>query len=117
MAIKIQPGPDRFDLRAGPFIREWIWIFECGPNGSGLHIDTGSGGGGGVGGGDNLTQWSLQETRDFLMIWAELDSTFMEIKRNKILWEIIAIKMREKGYNINPSQCKGKNLITGYKVW
>ncbi|KAI5660424.1 hypothetical protein M9H77_29217 [Catharanthus roseus] len=88
---------------------------------SGLHIDTGGSrgsGGGGVGAGDNLTHWSIQETRDFLMIRAELDPSFMEIKRNKILWEIIAIKMREKGYNRSPNQCKWKwkNLTIRYKI-
>lgn len=30
--------------------------------------------------GDRFPQWSVQETRDFLMIRAELDPTFMETK-------------------------------------
>ncbi|KAL3531684.1 hypothetical protein ACH5RR_005205 [Cinchona calisaya] len=81
---------------------------------SSVHIDTG--GGGGVGG-DRFPQWSIQETRDFLMIRAELDPTFMETKRNKLLWEVIATKMREKGYNRSAEQCKckWKNLVTRYK--
>ncbi|KAI5663429.1 hypothetical protein M9H77_22752 [Catharanthus roseus] len=88
---------------------------------SSLHIDTGGGGGssggGGVGGGDRFPQWSIQETRDFLMIRAELDPTFMETKRNKLLWEVTATKMREKGYNRSAEQCKckWKNLVTRYK--
>lgn len=92
---------------------------------SGLHsIDTGGSGsgGGGVGvgsGGDRFPQWSIQETRDFLMIRAELDPTFMETKRNKLLWEVIATRMREKGYNRSAEQCKckWKNLVTRYKVF
>lgn len=52
------------------------------------------------------------------MIRAELDQTFMETKRNKLLWEVIATKMKEKGYNRSPEQCKckWKNLVTRYKV-
>ncbi|KAH7845054.1 hypothetical protein Vadar_034685 [Vaccinium darrowii] len=67
--------------------------------------------------GDRFPQWSVQETRDFLMIRAELDPTFMETKRNKLLWEVIATKMKEKGYNRSAEQCKckWKNLVTRYK--
>ncbi|XP_024982177.1 trihelix transcription factor GT-3b-like [Cynara cardunculus var. scolymus] len=78
----------------------------------------GSGGGGGGGGGsDRFPQWSVQETRDFLMIRAELDPTFMETKRNKLLWEVISTKMKERGYNRSAEQCKckWKNLVTRYK--
>ncbi|KAL8102184.1 trihelix transcription factor GT-3b [Apium graveolens] len=73
-----------------------------------LNIDTG---------GDRFPQWSMQETRDFLMVRAELDPTFMETKRNKLLWELIASKMKEKGYNRSAEQCKckWKNLVTRYK--
>ncbi|KAF6165658.1 hypothetical protein GIB67_024466 [Kingdonia uniflora] len=38
-------------------------------------------------GGDRIPQWSLQETKEFLMIRADLDQAFMETKRNKALWE------------------------------
>ncbi|CAL5351502.1 hypothetical protein CsSME_00038869 [Camellia sinensis var. sinensis] len=67
--------------------------------------------------GDRFPQWSIQETRDFLTIRAELDPTFMETKRNKLLWEVIATKMKEKGYNRSAEQCKckWKNLVTRYK--
>ncbi|KAF3449529.1 hypothetical protein FNV43_RR10258 [Rhamnella rubrinervis] len=67
--------------------------------------------------GDRFPQWSIQETKELLMIRAELDRTFMETKRNKLLWEVIATKMKEKGYNRSPEQCKckWKNLVTRYK--
>lgn len=79
-----------------------------------VSVDTG---GGGAGGGDRFPQWSIQETRDFLMIRAELDPTFMETKRNKLLWEVISTKMKERGYNRSADQCKckWKNLVTRYK--
>ncbi|XP_074364923.1 trihelix transcription factor GT-3b-like [Apium graveolens] len=68
-------------------------------------------------GGDRFPQWSIQETRDFLMIRAEFDQKFMETKRNKLLWELISSKMKELGYNRSPDQCKckWKNLVTRYK--
>ncbi|KAI3677530.1 hypothetical protein L6452_36794 [Arctium lappa] len=83
-----------------------------------VSVDSGGGsGGGGVGGSDRFPQWSVQETRDFLMIRAELDPTFMETKRNKLLWEVISTKMKERGYNRSAEQCKckWKNLVTRYK--
>ncbi|KAE9447652.1 hypothetical protein C3L33_20450, partial [Rhododendron williamsianum] len=62
-------------------------------------------------------QWSIQETRDFLVIRAELDQTFIETKRNKVLWEVVATKMKDRGYNRSTEQCKSKwkNLVTRYK--
>ncbi|KAL7248559.1 hypothetical protein ACSBR2_003320 [Camellia fascicularis] len=68
--------------------------------------------------GDRFPHWSIQETRDLLMIRAELDPTFMETKRNKLLWDVIATKMNEKGYNRSTEQCKNKwkNLVTRYKA-
>ncbi|KAI3771351.1 hypothetical protein L6452_02514 [Arctium lappa] len=78
----------------------------------GIDPSTGSGGSS-----DRLPQWSVQETRDLLMIRAELDPTFMETKRNKLLWEVISTKMKETGYNRSAEQCKAKwkNLVTRYK--
>ncbi|GMY25511.1 trihelix transcription factor GT-3b-like [Fagus crenata] len=66
---------------------------------------------------DRFPQWSVQETKEFLMIRAELDRNFMETKRNKVLWEVIATRMKEKGYNRSAEQCKckWKNLVTRYK--
>ncbi|XP_061348841.1 trihelix transcription factor GT-3b-like [Gastrolobium bilobum] len=66
---------------------------------------------------DKFPQWSIQETKEFLMIRAELDQTFMETKRNKQLWEVISNRMKEKGYHRSSEQCKckWKNLATRYK--
>ncbi|KAM7271967.1 hypothetical protein ACFE04_031181 [Oxalis oulophora] len=66
---------------------------------------------------DRFPQWSYQETKEFLMIRSEFDQTFMETKRNKLLWEAIATRMKEKGYNRSNEQCKckWKNLVTRYK--
>ncbi|ESR42645.1 hypothetical protein CICLE_v10012342mg [Citrus x clementina] len=66
---------------------------------------------------DRFPQWSVQETKEFLVIRAELDRSFMETKRNKLLWEVISTRMREKGYNRSAEQCKckWKNLVTRYK--
>lgn len=67
--------------------------------------------------GDRFPQWSIQETKEFLIIRAELDRAFMETKRNKLLWETISTKMREKGFHRSAEQCKckWKNLVTRYK--
>jgi hypothetical protein len=67
---------------------------------------------------DRFPQWSIQETKEFLMIRSELDQTFMETKRNKQLWEVISNNMKEKGYHRSAEQCKckWKNLVTRYKV-
>ncbi|KAK7286913.1 hypothetical protein RJT34_22269 [Clitoria ternatea] len=66
---------------------------------------------------DRFPQWSIQETKEFLTIRAELDQTFMETKRNKQLWEVISNQMKEKGYHRSAEQCKckWKNLVTRYK--
>ncbi|PWA47275.1 Myb-like domain-containing protein [Artemisia annua] len=81
-----------------------------------MSVSVDSGGGAGAGA-DRFPQWSVQETREFLMIRAELDPTFMETKRNKVLWEVISTKMKERGYNRSGEQCKckWKNLVTRYK--
>ncbi|OVA02706.1 Myb-like domain [Macleaya cordata] len=67
--------------------------------------------------GDRVPQWSFQETKEFLAIRAELDQTFMETKRNKLLWEVISTKMKEKGFlrSADQCKCKWKNLVTRYK--
>ncbi|KAJ0626046.1 putative transcription factor MYB family [Helianthus annuus] len=82
------------------------------------HISEGGDTSGGCGSGvDRFPQWSIQETRDLLMIRAELDSTFMESKDKKLLWEFISTKMKERGYNRSVEQCKSKwkTLVTCYK--
>ncbi|RYR16086.1 hypothetical protein Ahy_B04g073055 isoform C [Arachis hypogaea] len=70
-----------------------------------------------VTGDSRFPQWSIQETKEFLMIRAELDQTFMETKRNKQLWEVISNTMKEKGFHRSAEQCKckWKNLVTRYK--
>ncbi|XP_045833801.1 trihelix transcription factor GT-3b-like [Trifolium pratense] len=66
---------------------------------------------------DRFPQWSIQETKEFLTIRAELDQTFMETKRNKQLWDVISNHLKEKGYHRSAEQCKckWKNLVTRYK--
>ncbi|CAN0927915.1 Trihelix transcription factor GT-3a, partial [Linum grandiflorum] len=68
-------------------------------------------------GDSRFPQWSIQETKEFLAIRSELDRTFMETKRNKLLWEVISSKMKDKGFLRSPEQCKckWKNLVTRYK--
>lgn len=72
----------------------------------------------GGGGGERIPQWSIEETKELLGIREELDQTFMETKRNKLLWEVVAAKMADKGFVRSPEQCKSKwkNLVTRYKV-
>ncbi|KAF5749122.1 trihelix transcription factor GT-3b-like [Tripterygium wilfordii] len=62
-------------------------------------------------------QWGQQETRYLIGIRAELESDFKAVKRNKALWEIVSSKMRERGYQRTPDQCKckWKNLVNRYK--
>ncbi|EOA21092.1 hypothetical protein CARUB_v10001432mg [Capsella rubella] len=76
------------------------------------------GGGGGGGGGERIPQWSIEETKELLGIREELDQTFMETKRNKLLWEVVAAKMADKGFVRSAEQCKSKwkNLVTRYKA-
>ncbi|KAB1216225.1 Trihelix transcription factor GT-3b [Morella rubra] len=75
-------------------------------------------------------QWSQQETREFIGIWAEVEmemdlgttntNTFNNSKRTKTttLWEVVSTRMREKGYKRTPEQCKckWKNLLSRYKL-
>lgn len=67
---------------------------------------------------ERLTQWSFQETKDFIAIRSDLEKDFTHAKRNKTLWEAIASKMKERGYHRSGEQCKlkWKNLYNRYKV-
>uniref|UniRef100_A0A1J3DUL4 Trihelix transcription factor GT-3b n=1 Tax=Noccaea caerulescens TaxID=107243 RepID=A0A1J3DUL4_NOCCA len=67
--------------------------------------------------GDRFPQWSIEETKELIAIRGELDQTFMETKRNKLLWEVISSKMRDKSFLRSPEQCKckWKNLVTRFK--
>lgn len=75
---------------------------------------SGAGSGGGGGGG----QWGQEETRELILIRGELERDFTTAKRNKTLWEIVSARMRDRGYNRTPDQCKckWKNLLNRYKV-
>ncbi|KAF7809416.1 trihelix transcription factor GT-3b-like [Senna tora] len=62
-------------------------------------------------------QWSHQETKEFIAIRAELERDFSASKRNKTLWEVVSLKMSERGFRRSPEQCKckWKNLVNRYK--
>ncbi|KAL0844500.1 hypothetical protein Bca101_017746 [Brassica carinata] len=70
-----------------------------------------------VAAGDRFPQWSVEETKELIAIRGELDQTFMETKRNKLLWEVVSRKMRDKSFLRSPEQCKckWKNLVTRFK--
>ncbi|GAB2233424.1 hypothetical protein Droror1_Dr00002647 [Drosera rotundifolia] len=70
-----------------------------------------------AGDGSRFPQWSNEETKEFLVIRAELDRSFMETKRNRVLWEVISTRMKEKGFSRSAEQCKckWKNMVTRYK--
>ncbi|XP_043699796.1 trihelix transcription factor GT-3a-like [Telopea speciosissima] len=66
---------------------------------------------------DRVPQWSHQETKDFIAIRAELERDFTITKRNKTLWESVAVKMKKRCYRRSPNQCKckWKNLVNRCK--
>ncbi|KAL0330966.1 UNVERIFIED_CONTAM: Trihelix transcription factor GT-3b [Sesamum angustifolium] len=66
---------------------------------------------------ERFPQWSNQETRDLIEIRAQIEWGFTTSKRNKSLWEMVANRMREKGYRrtIDQCKCKWKNLVSRYK--
>lgn len=63
-------------------------------------------------------QWGNEETRDLILIRGEAERDLVGIKRNKTIWEIVSVKLRERGYSRTPDQCKckWKNLVNRYKV-
>ncbi|KAL3650998.1 hypothetical protein CASFOL_007401 [Castilleja foliolosa] len=67
---------------------------------------------------EKLSQWSYDETRDFIEIRAQLECNFNTTRRNKCLWEMVVNRMRDKGYRRTVVQCKWKwkNLISKYKA-
>lgn len=67
---------------------------------------------------ERIPQWGYHETKEFIAIRAELEKDFTQTKRNKTLWELIAGKMKEKGFRRSADQCKckWKNLVNRYKV-
>lgn len=62
-------------------------------------------------------QWAHHETVELIAIRGELEREFSASKRNKSLWETVASRMRERGFNRSPHQCKckWKNLLIRYK--
>ncbi len=67
---------------------------------------------------ERIPQWGYQETKEFIAARAELEKDFSQTKRNKTLWQLIAGKMKEKGFHRSADQCKckWKNLVNRYKV-
>lgn len=63
-------------------------------------------------------QWGNEETRDLIVIRGEAERDLVGIKRNKTIWEIVSVKLRERGYSRTSDQCKckWKNLVNRYKV-
>ena len=66
---------------------------------------------------DRIPQWGYHETKEFIAIRADLEKDFTQTKRNKTLWELIAARMKEKGFRRSSEQCKckWKNLVNRYK--
>ncbi|XP_008802948.1 trihelix transcription factor GT-3b-like [Phoenix dactylifera] len=76
-----------------------------------------SSGAGGRGKEEKMPQWSPEETRDLIAIRGDLERDFNVSKRNKTMWEVVAARMRERGYRRSSEQCKckWKNLVNRYK--
>lgn len=68
---------------------------------------------------ERLLHWSEQETRDLIETRAQVEWGFAAPKRTKNLWELVADRMREKGYWRTADQCKWKwkYLVSRYKVF
>ncbi|KAL1556938.1 trihelix transcription factor GT-3b-like [Salvia divinorum] len=66
---------------------------------------------------ERLPQWSDQETRDLIEMRAQVEWAFAAAKTNINLWEMVAERMRDKGYWRTADQCKWKwkNLVSRYK--
>ncbi|XP_076935832.1 trihelix transcription factor GT-3b-like [Bidens hawaiensis] len=66
---------------------------------------------------EQMLTWSHKETVDLIGIRGELEREFTVAKRNKGLWEVVSVRMKELGYRRTPEQCKckWKNLVTRYK--
>ncbi|XP_057766826.1 trihelix transcription factor GT-3b-like [Salvia miltiorrhiza] len=66
---------------------------------------------------ERLPHWSNQETRDLIEMRAQVEWGFTAPQRNRNLWEMVAHRMRDKGYWRTADQCKWKwkNLVSRYK--
>lgn len=61
--------------------------------------------------------WVQDETRCLINFRREVDALFNTSKSNKHLWEQIAHKMRDKGFDRSPTMCtdKWRNLLKEFK--
>ncbi|KAF3648735.1 putative ankyrin-2-like [Capsicum annuum] len=68
---------------------------------------------------DRVPPWSNQEIRDLIAIRGELQMEFSSTKQSNLknLWEMVGVRMSERGYRRSGEQYKSKwkNLITRYK--
>lgn len=67
---------------------------------------------------ERLPPWSNQETRDLIEMRAQVE---LAAKTNSTinLWEMVADRMRDRGYRRTADRCKWKwkNLVAAYKVF
>ncbi|PHT95908.1 Trihelix transcription factor GT-3a [Capsicum annuum] len=68
---------------------------------------------------NRVPPWSNQEIRDLIAIRGELQIEFSSTSRSNLknLWEIVGVRMSERGYRRSGEQCKSKwkTLVTRYK--
>ena len=64
------------------------------------------------------TIWSEREVRALLQIWGDgkIQEELDGAKRNKQIFQTIAKKMREQGYNRDWQQCRAKSLKGDYRA-
>eukprot|EP01018_Ginkgo_biloba_P000368 Gb_39766 [translate_table: standard] len=62
---------------------------------------------------DIIPQWGYYEIKEFIAIRVDLEKDFIQTKRNKTLWELFVVRMKEKGFHRSSEQCKckWKNLV------
>ncbi|KAI4370791.1 hypothetical protein MLD38_019101 [Melastoma candidum] len=61
--------------------------------------------------------WSEEETRELISVRGELEKEFSSAKRNRNLWEVVSLRLRELGFERSTDQCKckWKNLLNRFK--
>eukprot|EP01018_Ginkgo_biloba_P008795 Gb_30009 [translate_table: standard] len=47
---------------------------------------------------DRISQEGYYEIKEFIVINADLEKDFTQMKRNKTFWELITARMKEKGF-------------------
>ena len=64
-------------------------------------------------------EWTTEETRVLLRVWgdADIQSKFDGVIRNRHIYEVIAKKLKELGYDRTWMQCKNKikNIVQRYR--